>query len=195
MRARVLRVRHCISSVLLSLFIFPVPSGAVPGGADDHVVIQGIIRDERGAPVAYANIVLVGTHWGAYSQGDGRYVIRGLPAGTYTLSVTHQAFEPQTAESITLNPGGDAIRDFRLRDAASLLPEVEVIGKVASSPIKSHESSTSHQLTGGALRDLPVSGIIEAIGLRSRPSRAGTEPKALRRPTASINGHSDHLRT
>ena len=46
------------------------------------VVIRGVVLDEMGDPLPGANIVVVGTTWGAETDEDGYYYIIGLRAGT-----------------------------------------------------------------------------------------------------------------
>jgi hypothetical protein len=75
-----------------------------PGGEVDNIVftlqtvpafnVAGVVVDEAGSPVAYAMVMLMGDprsgmlgpRGNAQSQEDGRFVIDGVPAGTYSVT-------------------------------------------------------------------------------------------------------------
>lgn len=55
--------------------------------------ITGVVVDEGGNPVPFANARIKGTNLGAISDGTGRFVLNGVPAGTYTLIVQQLSVE------------------------------------------------------------------------------------------------------
>jgi uncharacterized membrane protein len=64
--------------------------------------IAAVVREQDGAPVSRAHVELLSSQnvlLGA-SETDraGRYVKKGLEAGTYTLKVSRASFEPQIAK-------------------------------------------------------------------------------------------------
>ncbi|PYP13310.1 MAG: hypothetical protein DMD56_00990, partial [Gemmatimonadetes bacterium] len=50
--------------------------------------IQGTVRGETGVPLEGVSLVAVGTHFGAVTRPDGRYVITRVAPGTYQLRAT-----------------------------------------------------------------------------------------------------------
>jgi hypothetical protein len=62
----------------------------------DRGVITGTISDSTGALIPGARVVLTNANTGANSEtvatGTGNYTVLSLPAGTYTLKVTHPGF-------------------------------------------------------------------------------------------------------
>jgi len=50
--------------------------------------LSGTVLDDRGVPVAFANITLQGTQWGTTSGENGRFIIINITPGTYTVYVT-----------------------------------------------------------------------------------------------------------
>jgi len=71
------RFMKYIFSALISVILLASPSFS---GS-----INGFITDDHGEPLGYANIVLLGTEYGAASSLKGYYVIKDIPAGEYTL--------------------------------------------------------------------------------------------------------------
>lgn len=55
--------------------------------------ISGIVLDESGEPLAGAHIVVNTTLKSTFSHVDGSYTLAKLPAGNYTLRVSHLGFE------------------------------------------------------------------------------------------------------
>ncbi len=55
--------------------------------------IRGRVVDASGAPLPYANVLVVGTRYGASADDNGYFVIEMLPPGTYTLIVSYMGYE------------------------------------------------------------------------------------------------------
>ena len=58
--------------------------------------IEGTVSDQAGAPVANAQVFVVGTSFGAVTSDKGYYFVNNVPVGTYTLraqlhQLIHQA--------------------------------------------------------------------------------------------------------
>src|SRR6266852_6138009 len=66
--------------------------------------IEGIVADPQGLPVAAAEIHVLNSGMGinrtAKSQSDGTYRVLGLPAGTYTLTVSKIGFVATTIRNL-----------------------------------------------------------------------------------------------
>jgi uncharacterized protein (TIGR03437 family) len=100
--------------------------------------LRGVVRDQSGAPLFGANIVLTDTNGNAIasalSQRDGSYRIQGVPPGNYTTFVepidppdglfygtgdlssfyssANTDFQPSADASVTLPGGSETARDF-----------------------------------------------------------------------------------
>jgi hypothetical protein len=81
-------------------------------GGDGGLV--GFVQDTRGEPVAGAVISLFGRGLGGrgvVTQSDsmGRYQLRSLPAGSYTLRALRDGHQPARARTVTVMPDRDSI--------------------------------------------------------------------------------------
>ncbi len=94
------------------------------GGAGS---IAGKVTDERGAPLAGAQVTATPGGKGAVSGATGGYVIEALPAGSYTLRVRLIGYRSQT-RSVTVAAGQRATEDFALTPDPLNLEAVVVTG-------------------------------------------------------------------
>ncbi|MGH8722361.1 MAG: TonB-dependent receptor, partial [Burkholderiales bacterium] len=107
------------------LFAVPLVLVLAPAALAAQGVIRGRVTDAAGAPLARAQIVAEGTVLRTSSDEQGRYELRGLAAGTYSLRARLLGYTPQTAR-VTLD-GGVAEQDFRLAEQAISLSPVDVV--------------------------------------------------------------------
>ncbi len=83
-----------ISALALVAGLAASSAGQTPGGD-----VEGVIRDARtGAPLAGADVTMVGTGRFAVTHGDGTFHIHGLAHGAYTLRVRRLGYGDRTLE-------------------------------------------------------------------------------------------------
>jgi len=87
--------------------------------------IRGRVTDAAGAPLARASISAEGSGLSATSDDQGRYEIRGLDAGAYTLRVRMLGYQPKTAR-VVLDQGA-VTQDFALTAQPISLSPVDVV--------------------------------------------------------------------
>ncbi len=75
--------------------------------------VSGSVRSEQDEPIPLATVVIEGTSLGAVTDQSGSYVIRGVPAGRYTM--TASAFGYRSAsETEEVSEGGEDTQGFVL---------------------------------------------------------------------------------
>lgn len=105
-------------------------SGIVVAGT---ATLTGTIRDEEGAPLGAADVVVVDrfgnvTHGPARTDAAGRYTLRDAPAGTRLVEVRRIGSSPER-RTVTLAAGRPTRLDVTLASQAVVLEEVEVEGE------------------------------------------------------------------
>jgi iron complex outermembrane recepter protein len=111
--------------LILGLVLFAVPLAAQD--APQTGAVTGRVMDERGAGISGAQVFLVRPAIGTQSGSDGRYSLRGVPAGTQTVGVRMLGFRPDSA-SVVVDAGGTATQDFTLSRDPLQLQEMVVTG-------------------------------------------------------------------
>ncbi len=115
----------------LLLLLIALPLRAQPQRAG----LEGTVRDIYGTPLTGVNVVLVGTLYGDATDAAGRYVISGIPAGTYTVRASAVGYVP-AEQTVTLTPGERRRLDFALVPTVIEAPEVVVTAARRAQPLE-----------------------------------------------------------
>ncbi|KAA3658787.1 MAG: TonB-dependent receptor [Calditrichaeota bacterium] len=90
----------------------------VPGFIFAQGNVSGTVTDaQSGDGLPGANIVVVGTTYGAAADANGDYEIENVPVGNYELRVSFIGYEIAT-QSVSVTAGGTANADFALEQIA-----------------------------------------------------------------------------
>jgi hypothetical protein len=85
-----------------------------------------IMDNSTNEPLVGANVIVVGTNYGAATSFDGEYLITGLPPNTYQIKVSIIGYNSLIKTDISVMPGRPAQVDFELTTAAIELEGVVV---------------------------------------------------------------------
>ena len=89
--------------------------------------ITGTVRSSDGAsPIMGAEVVVIGTRFGAITREDGRYTII-IDAGTHRVRAKRIGYAPDSS-SVVVAAGATAVKDFTLRLTASQISGVVITG-------------------------------------------------------------------
>ena len=145
--AILLGLMGCALSALLSPIYAQVYSGS----------LTGVVADPSGAVVPGARAVLTdeqkGFSYSATADSDGRFVLRNLPPGKYSLSVTAQGMRPYTQPDITLNVGQNAEVNVHFEVQGT----TETVNITATAPLlQTQDASTGQLVNQKFINDLPL---------------------------------------
>ena len=105
--------------------------GATAPGAQEQHAVSGTVLSTSGAPVAGARVSAAAGLPEAFTDEQGRYVLR-LPAGDHVLRVTHPSFEPVT-RAVHVGPALGSL-EIRLEPLAYRFEENVVVRAVRAEP-------------------------------------------------------------
>ena len=88
--------------------------------------VQGRVTTTAGAGLDGATVAVEGTALRATTDGDGAYVVRGVPPGQRTVRVRLIGYTATTAQ-VNVAPGGTATQDFSLARAPVQLAPINVV--------------------------------------------------------------------
>ena len=101
--------------------------GAGSAWAQEPARVLGMVTSEAGQPIAGVNVVVLGTGRGALTDAEGRYVVTGVPAGTYQVVASLIGYSEVT-QQVTVAAGETATLNFRLEREAIQLEGIVAVG-------------------------------------------------------------------
>ncbi len=123
--------------------------------------ISGIVLDQAtGAPLAGAQVTVVGARVGAEAGPDGRYTIGGLSPGTYRVQ-TQRIGYGLSEVTVEVAAGQTAAADFRLQQLAVALQEVVVVGY--GTQVRRDITGSVASVGGEDVHEVPHVNAIDAI--------------------------------
>ena len=144
--------------------------------------VTGTVKDAvSGAPLAGAAVRIGTSQLGTQTADDGKYTIRGVPAGTVQLQINRIGYEAKKAAA-TVTAGGTATVDVTLSQAAFSLSEVvvtvtgaqkkaEISNTVASVDVAAKSEETTANSLGQLLSGQAAGVQISSAGAAGGGSR------------------------
>jgi Ca-activated chloride channel family protein len=93
--------------------------------------VEGHVRNQSGAPIAQAQVFVLGTALQASTDRSGAYAFAAVPEGRVTVRAAFIGYKSSEA-AITVRSGKTTTQDFRLEQSAVQVQEVTVTGGVAA---------------------------------------------------------------
>ena len=104
------------------------PATSAAQGTAQTGSIAGRVLDEKGAPIAGAQVAIQGTTVGAQANSTGGYVLERVPVGAQMVRARMVGFRPDSA-SVTVAAGQRASHDFTLQRDPLQLQTLVVTGQ------------------------------------------------------------------
>ena len=184
----------CAAVVLVSVgSISPVAAsaqtasklGANPQGpkaaqaSSGSVVLSGIVADPDSAEIPGATVTLTPAHGLAYtveSGGDGTYTFRGVPPGTYALTITMSGFASYVRQGVRITDGNSASINAKL----AIQDQQTVVNVTANQNTVSVDQDSNASSTVLKGKDLDA--------LSDDPDELSSELTALAGPSSGPSG-------
>ncbi len=133
-----------------------------------------VVSAKDGKPLAYANVMIVGTTMGAMSLSDGKFAITGVPIGTYTVKAMMMGYGAVERPGVIVNAGSAATVQFKLEEkVVATVPDIVVTAEKAMVEVTSTEVRSG--VTSEQVLDMPVDDVVDAIGLKAGIVKTGDD--------------------
>src|ERR1700748_2865248 len=162
-------------ALLFFMALMPLVATAQQTGATVH----GLVADPENAVIPGATVTFTPATGKALipqSQSDGTYVLRGVPAGTYAVTVTMQGFASFVKAGVKIAAGQNLTLDAQMA-IQEQKQEVNVSTSAAQVSVDAENNASSTVLKG---KDLDA--------LSDDPDELSSELTALAGPAAGPNG-------
>ena len=104
-----------LKSSIAALLVILLAFGCSQVLAQESGRIAGTVTDVAdGKPLAFANVLVLGTGMGTFVKENGGFAIEGVPVGTYSVRVMMMGYAGQTMENIVVRPNQTTELSFKL---------------------------------------------------------------------------------
>jgi outer membrane receptor protein involved in Fe transport len=168
--------RRLSSALAVALLVLGLPSlayAAAAAAAAGTGRIAGKVLERGRDPIAYANVIVLGTKQGAQTDEEGSFVIVGVPVGEQQVKAQAIGYDPKVI-TVKVDAGQTATVtfDFGEQKVVKTIDEIEVR---AEKRIDTKSSTTKQQITAEALKDIPVDNLREAVAVKAGVVAQGGE--------------------
>ena len=120
--------------------------------------LRGQITDqETGEPLVGANVIVVGTSFGAATDVNGEYIILNLIPDVYTVKASYIGYQPKEIANVRINIGLTTGLDFQLVPEGIQVGTVEI---VAEKPLVNKYNTNANRITTSEdIEALPIRGV------------------------------------
>jgi outer membrane receptor for ferrienterochelin and colicin len=127
--------------------------------------IEGRVRDGAGAPIANAQVNVVGTAFNALTNPQGYYFINNVPAGTAAVRAAFIGYKSTQVEGVRVLAGQTITVDVQLEQTPVEITEITVVSQ--TQPLVPRDEVTTRQrLDGQVVKDLPVDRLNNVLALQ-----------------------------
>jgi len=174
-------MKHCrVSAFLRVARVIAYAAVALGVGAGSLLAqstgkLEGRVRDQAGAPIANAQVIVVGTAFNAVTNPQGYYFINSVPAGTIAVRAQFIGYKSTQVEGVKILAGQTNTVDIQLEQTAVEITELTVVAQ--TQPLVPRDEVTTKQRIDGAFTDnLPVDRLNSVLAL---------QPGVVASPTAN----------
>lgn len=143
----------------LLVMAWTLAATALPLGAQITSGVQGTVTDPAGLVVPDARIVVknlaTNSTWQSSTNAEGFYHISGLPAGTYSVVVTHAGFATSTVRELAVAVNRTVLLDFQLTVGTV---EQEVTVQATPPLLETNAASIGESILPRQITELPLNG-------------------------------------
>ena len=127
--------------------------------------LSGIVSDSSHNPLPDVNVKIKGSYLGTAADIDGRYLIKGISPGEYTVQVSAIGYKPVEYTGIKISRGETTELEIMLNITSySLEEEILVIGDRPLLDIEQTESK--HVMTSEEISEKMVENVVDIVTLQ-----------------------------
>ncbi len=148
-----------LAAVLSGLAVDILPAQTTTGK------LEGTVRDQTGAPIANAQVFIVGTTFSATTNTDGYYFLNNVPIGTLALQAAFIGYKATRVEGLKVLSNQTLTQDVVLEATPFEVEEITVVAAV-NPLVPRDEVTTKQRLDGDHSKELPVDRVSQLLALQ-----------------------------
>ncbi|MGZ8398626.1 MAG: TonB-dependent receptor, partial [Gemmatimonadales bacterium] len=127
--------------------------------------IEGRVRDQAGAPIANAQVFLVGSAFNALTNPQGYYFMNNVPSGTYSVRAAFIGYKSTQVDGVRVLAGQTGTVDIQLEQTAVQIQEITVVTQTQPL-VPRDEVTTKQRIDGEFTSNLPVDRLNNVLALQ-----------------------------
>ncbi|MGE0354328.1 MAG: carboxypeptidase regulatory-like domain-containing protein [Gemmatimonadales bacterium] len=127
--------------------------------------IEGRVRDQTGAPIANAQVTIVGTAFATLTNNQGYYFFNNVPVGAVTVRAAFVGYKRSEAQGVRVLSGQTQTVDLQLEQTPFVVDEITVT-EVREPLVPRDEVATKQRLSGEFVDKLPADRIENVLALQ-----------------------------
>jgi len=163
--------QSCVSAFARVARTFALAAVALAAGAGSLLAqeatgkVEGRVRDQQGAPIANAQVIIVGTRFGAQTNADGYYFINNVTAGSVNIRASFIGYKTTQVTDAKVQSGQTLTVDVTLEATPFQVEDITIVA--AETPLVPRDEVTSKQRVDGSYADkLPIDRIQNVLALQ-----------------------------
>ena len=163
--------QSCVSAFARVARTFALAAVALAAGAGSLLAqastgkVEGRVRDQQGAPIANAQVIIVGTRFGAQTNADGYYFMNNVPASTLSVRASFIGYKTTQVADVRVLGDQTVTVDVTLEATPFQVEEITIVA--AETPLVPRDEVTTKQRVSGDYADkLPVDRITNILALQ-----------------------------
>lgn len=154
-----------IKSWVIKIFVFLILIASLNYGGTTGKISGVAIDNLTGDPLIGANIIIVGTNYGASTDIEGNYFIINIPPGIYEIKASSIGYASQIITEVRVSVDQTTKIDFKLNEESI---EIESVIVSAEKPIIQKDlTSTESKVSGEEISMLPLEDISAVVNLQA----------------------------
>ena len=134
--------------------------------------LEGVVKDKAtGTPLMGANVIIVGTPYGAAADASGKFIVYNIPPGLYTVRVQMLGYQTALVQRVEIRP------DYKTRLNVDLeqtsIEMDQVIIQAERPPIEKEITGTTYRFSSEDLKALPVTTFKDVVGFKAGTTMEG----------------------
>jgi len=151
-----------MNRLITVLFFILLLPGIVLAGTTGK--LKGKVTDQQtGEPLIGANVLIIGTSFGAATDVNGLYTIGNLEPGSYEVRFSYIGYQAKTVTNIRIN--ADLTTEMNLQLAPEGIEVGEVVVVAEKLLINKYNTNANRITTSEDIEALPVRGVDNIIAL------------------------------
>ncbi|MGZ8391276.1 MAG: TonB-dependent receptor [Gemmatimonadales bacterium] len=163
--------QSCVSAFARAARSFALAAVALGFGAGSLLAqgstgkIEGRVRDQAGAPIANAQVFLVGSAFNALTNPQGYYFMNNVPSGTYSVRAAFIGYKSTQVDGVRVLAGQTGTVDIQLEQTAVQIQEITVVTQTQPL-VPRDEVTTKQRIDGEFTSNLPVDRLNNVLALQ-----------------------------